>query len=193
MNKSFSKKFSRSFKVLTSVLLLSQGASALADTLPVLDLGRNINLGRDIDLGRVRLPLPDLRCAIDPAATQVGFRVLSRTSTYRGRVQIVGTIKNLGRQSFLSRYGQQAVYLYEDSRVVARRSFTSLAPGASLSLAYQRNWDASSPAEGEFPPTYKVVISYGPDIYIDGNPNNDDCRSQNNQLSKSGTAINQLF
>lgn len=76
---------------------------------------------------------------------------------------------------------------------MARREFTSLASGATTTVHFQRAWDASSPAEGEFPPTYKLVISYDPDIFIDGNPKNDDCTQRNNQLVRSGQAINELF
>lgn len=139
------------------------------------------------------LPVPDLRCPVDPSATKIDFQILSTTSTYRGLVKIVGTIKNLGKEAFVSKSGQQIILLYEDSRIVARKPFINLASGATDMVIFQRNWDASSPAEGEFPPTYKVVISYDPDIFIDGNVKNDDCNQRNNEISRSGSGINDLF
>lgn len=140
-----------------------------------------------------RLPIPDLRCAIDPAVTAIDFSILRKTSTYRGYVRITGTVKNLGRNSFISRPGQQAIYLYEDSRIVARKEFVVMNSGAIETVSFERNWDASSPAEGEFPPKYKVMISYDPDIFIDGNDKNDDCTQKNNLLERSGRELNKLF
>lgn len=58
---------------------------------------------------------------------------------------------------------------------------------------FEREWNASSPAEGEFPPTYKLAISYDPDIYIDGTKSNDDVNGRNNRKSRAGTGINALF
>lgn len=49
------------------------------------------------------------------------------------------------------------------------------------------------PAEGEFPPNYRTIIVYDPDIRMDGNPNNDDYNVGNKDRSRSGTGINDLF
>ena len=193
MKNSFSQKFSKHLKTLTSALVISCSMAALtahAELRPVRDVGR-IDLGRTIDPGR--FPPIVLRCPVDPAVVSLDFRIASRTSTYRGTVVITGVVRNLGSQAYITGAGQQAVYLYEDRRLVATRPFANLASGAAVSIAYARSWDASSPAEGEFPPTYKAVIGYDPDIYIDGNPQNDDCSQLNNQLSRSGSAINALF
>lgn len=187
MNKTFSKTVLSVLNLLSVSFMISQ--SALADTAPVLRSDRVI---RPLP-GRLPLPPIDLRCRVDPAAVDLKFQVLRRTSRFRGVVQVTALVKNLGRSNYLSGPHQQALYLYEDNRLVAKREFTTLASGAELSLAYRRNWDASSPAEGEFPPTYKLMIAYDPDIAIDGNPNNDDCRLGNNRLQKSGVLINQLF
>lgn len=77
--------------------------------------------------------------------------------------------------------------------MVAQVPFQNLAPAQEVNLVYERNWDAASPAEGEFPPTYRLLIGYDPDILLDGNPNNDDCNSNNNQLERSGADVNALF
>jgi len=84
-------------------------------------------------------------------------------------------------------------YLYEGSTLRKTKSFSSLAAGASFSFYFERDWYSSSPNEGEFPPMYKLLIQYDPDIYMDGNKNNDDCNGKNNKLEKSGMAINRLF
>ncbi|PSR17114.1 hypothetical protein C8255_14255 [filamentous cyanobacterium CCP3] len=133
----------------------------------------------------------------DPAVQAIDFTLLSRTSQFAGRVQIVGTVTNLGGP-FTSRAGQQQVQLYETplggrSQLVASQDFQNLAPGETIRVNYQRDWKASSPAEGEFPPSYQVVISYDPDIAIDGNSHNDDSNLQNNRLERSGAGINGLF
>lgn len=147
--------------------------------------------GRDIDPGRVFRPLPG--CKVDPAAYSLTFQILRKTSRFTGVVRVTGTIKNIGRESFRSRPGQQMVLLYQDNHLVASRPFTDLASQGSLALSFSRNWNSSSPSEGEFPPTYKLVISYDPDIYLDGNSQNDDCNQRNNSKSKSGSLINALF
>ena len=60
-------------------------------------------------------------------------------------------------------------------------------------MSYEREWNSSSPTEGEFPPDYIVKISYDPDILIDGNPDNDDCNPGNNEVTRSGAGINTLL
>jgi len=134
----------------------------------------------------------------DPAAYRINFKIIQRYSRFRGRVRISGIVKNIGMQAFHSDPRQASVCLYEfvlgmRGRVVARRSLEDLAPNTTISLVYYRNWDSSSPAEGEFPPNYVLLIAYDPDILSDGNPQNDDCNYKNNQLERSGSDINDLL
>lgn len=144
-------------------------------------------------------PTMHLNPGIDPAAQSIAFRVLSKTSQFAGRVEISAVVKNVGTSTYQSRAGAQAAYLYEvplgsrSGRVVASRDFTQLASGQEVKLTYVRNWNSSSPGEGEFPPDYKLVIVYDPDIAIDGNRQNDDVNRNNNQTTKSGSAINQML
>jgi hypothetical protein len=121
----------------------------------------------------------------DPAAIAVRFQIVARTGPWTGRVRITGVIRNVGDTT--SRFGN--VWLWEGSRVVAQRSFTSQAPGQSLTVSYQRSWDASSPSEGEFPPTYEVTIPYA---YEDPNYL-DDRFVGNNSRRRSGAGMNALF
>lgn len=132
---------------------------------------------------------------IDPAAQQISFRILNKTSPFNGRVQITGLVKNVGNKPFLNkgRPGAAAIHLYEGNRLVVNKPMNDLQPGATQSVTYTRNWQSSSPAEGEFPPTYKLWLMYDPDIAMDSNPDNDDVRSQNNRIEKSGMEINTLF
>ncbi len=58
---------------------------------------------------------------------------------------------------------------------------------------FERPWNMSPPAEGEFPPSYVLEIGYNPDIRIDGNPNNDDCRLGSNRLERSGAQMRTLL
>lgn len=134
----------------------------------------------------------------DPAAHRIDFSIVQRTSQFAGRVKIVGVAKNVGGAAYESGSNQQQIHLYEhipggSPRLVAREPFHNLAPGQEATVQYERAWDSSSPAEGEFPPTYKLQIVYDPDIRLDSNPKNDDCRGANNQKERSGADINALF
>lgn len=135
----------------------------------------------------------------DPAAKTLDFEIVSRTGDFRGRVRIVGVVKNLGRAAYESGPNQQSVQLWEDvqgaseRQPVASQAFQDLAPNQEVRVSYERDWNASSPAEGEFPPSYILMISYDPDIQMDGNEANDDCRAGNNRKERSGMDINAMF
>jgi hypothetical protein len=104
-------------------------------------------------------------------------------------VKITGTVRNVGKGAFASNPGQQAVYLYEGDKIVASKNFTNLASNATLTVSFTRKWSSGT----EFPPMYKLVILYDPDIYLDGNPANDDANSSNNQIQRSGQGLNDLL
>lgn len=132
----------------------------------------------------------------DPAAYSIAFRLLSRepANRFRGRVRITGVVKNVGRANYESQPGQQSALLYEivpgrQPQLVAHRSFQNLAPGQQVQVTYDLNWSTG----GEFLPTYRLLISYDPDILRDGNPKNDDCGGSNNQRERSGADIDALF
>ncbi|RZS92160.1 hypothetical protein [Aquimarina brevivitae] len=136
---------------------------------------------------------------IDLATTAINFSIEKETD-FAGTATITGIITNIGSENFTSSDNQQFIGLYErvpgasaPGVLVATANFNSLISGGQLSVSYTRTWDASSPSEGEFPPTYTLVITYDPDIFIDGNENNDDINLENNSLSQSGSAINDLY
>ena len=122
-----------------------------------------------------KLPPAVLSCP-DPAVEAVTVQWISGGPT-TGRIRISGVVKNIGGASYVSRSGQQLFSLYEDNRVISNLDFGNLAPGeSSPPIKLELEWSTSS----EFNPNYRFEISYDPDIYIDGNPQNDDCRRGNN-------------
>jgi len=40
---------------------------------------------------------------------------------------------------------------------------------------------------------YRLLVQYDPDILLDSNKDNDDCTLKNNDLKRSGAAINDLL
>ena len=137
---------------------------------------------------------------IDLEAELIIFSV-EPTSQFAGNATITGIVKNIG-DNFSSGSGQQTILLYERSsgtpttqlgNLVASLAFTTLSPDETLEVSYTRPWNSSSPAEGEFPPEYILIISYDPDLYIDGNVNNDDSNHTNDELIVSGSIINTMF
>ena len=142
--------------------------------------------------------MPSEECA-DLEAHKIDFEIIPGSRDgFQGRVKVTGTVKNVGQTTFDSVPGQQEAYLYEIPPgglplLVARQVFEDLDPNNVAKVIYERDWDSSSPAEGEFPPSYRLELLYDPDIYIDGNPNNDDCNSRNNRMERLGEDINFLF
>ncbi len=139
------------------------------------------------------LVLPPAACP-DPGVASIDYAILSRTTPFQGRVRITGTVKNLGRAPYVSNPRQQSVLLYEvpaagPARLVAQRAFQNLAPDEAVTVAFDRDWRSSE----EFPPSYRVIISYDPDILLDSNPKNDDCGAANNRRERPGGEISALF
>ncbi len=144
-------------------------------------------------------PLPQ---CIDPAAVDIRFEIVRRDTQFRGRVRITGVVRNIGNAAFTSNPGTQqaSAQLYEvpagatsGGTLRAHTNFNALAVGGTVTVSYERDWNSSSPAEGEFAPSYKLMIVYDPDIRLDGNPNNDDCNMSNNTRQRSGTEINAML
>lgn len=141
-------------------------------------------------------PPPD----IDIEATEINFSIANREN-FVADATITGTVTNI-RDDFRSGENQQSVLLYERSlgtpsgnpgNLVAQQNFANLDAGATITVSYTRRWNASSPAEGEFPPDYILVLTYDPDLFIDGNDENDDTNTDNNRVERNGQGINMLF
>lgn len=142
------------------------------------------------------VPLTGMTCPSDclpgqpnPAVDRIDFELLETTSPTEGAVLITGVVVNAGTGLFDSSAGQQSVQLYEGVTLLATADFEDLAPGETVTVAAEVDWSTTN----EFPPTYRVVIVYDPDIYIDGNDANDDCATSDNALSRDGADINDLF
>jgi hypothetical protein len=135
-----------------------------------------------------RIFMQTLRGA-NPAAHGIDFHIIRRDTKFRGQVRITGVVKNTGNAQFQGRNSEAR--LMSGNRVLARATFSRLRPGQELRVHYVRNWNSSSPSEGEFPPTYTLKIVYDTDDVL-GGPNND-VSLKNNQRSRSGRDINKLF
>jgi hypothetical protein len=129
----------------------------------------------------------------DPDARRIEAEIIARTGDFTGRIRITGTVTNLGA-AFDSDPGQQSAELWEipdggAPRLVASVEFVDLAPGESVTVAHETLWDAAF----EFPPSYRLAIAYDPDIFVDGNEENDDCDLAGNSRDLSGAQIDALF
>lgn len=130
---------------------------------------------------------------IDLAASSITFTTTCK-GRFEGIVKVEGVIKNTGGLPYTTGINQQSALLYEDNGgrlvLVASQAFQNMAPGAEVKISYTRKWNKSSPAEGEFPPKYVLIVTFDPDIYIDANDNNDDSNNSNNRLTKSALEVN---
>ncbi|MGH7563272.1 MAG: hypothetical protein ACREK5_02480 [Gemmatimonadota bacterium] len=158
-----------------------------------------------IDPGVARRPPPakihpgvaeGLGACTDPATVDLFPRLVGRTEPSRGVgiIEIVGVVRNIGRAAYVSDPRQQSVELIEEQpgispKAVEDRTFTNLAPNATVRLVHRRSWDTST----EFQPRYRLRIVYEPDIRIDANPRNDDCGLANNEAVLEPERINALF
>jgi hypothetical protein len=130
---------------------------------------------------------------IDLVAESINFSTVKVINEFNATVKIEGVVRNAGTLNYNSGANQQLALLYEQNpggviKLVRTIPFQNLAVNAVVKVAYTRSWDKSA----EFPPTYTLIISFDPDIYIDGNNNNNDSNTANNKIVKSGDAINAL-
>ena len=93
-----------------------------------------------------------------------------------GEIEIAYAVANVGGVPYVSGANQQGLMLYSNSRVVRNHAFRNLRPGES-----RRFTTIYRPFE--FPAQYRALVSFDPDIFIDGNPANDDCNRSNNEAS----------
>lgn len=143
----------------------------------------------------VKIPADLLKKDVDLAAYQINVSVISASSDTKAKLKIEGVVKNVGRLAYSSAAGQQVALLYEEvpgsaPRLMATRNFQNLAVNASTSLSFTKEWDKK--AYAEFPPNYYLIVTFDPDLYIDGNNNNDDAVAANNKITKPGSDINSM-
>lgn len=142
------------------------------------------------------------RACIDPAAFEIRFEIVRRVTQFTGRVRITGVVKNVGNAAFSCNAGalQASAHLYEltpgattGGTLRGHTDFSALAVNGTVTVSFERDWNSSSPSEGEFPPSYMLMVVYDPDILLDSNTANDDCNTSNNRKSRSGTDINAML
>lgn len=135
---------------------------------------------------------PDRACA-NPAVVTIRFRMIERLTPSKGKIRIFGVVHNRGTKNFVSRWGQQELHLYENSRLVKVKKFRRINAGQSIRVSHARTWNAAATRHAKGVPVYRAIIVYDPDIYMDSNPRNDDCVSGDNRLARNGREINRLF
>lgn len=131
----------------------------------------------------------------NPAVRSINARVVSRTAS-NATVRITAVVENLGRVAYVSRPGQQGFTLARDTSgragsIMARRDFPRLNPGQRVTISFTQT--VSRWGYGEFPPVFDARIGYDPDITLDSNPANDDCRGTDNRRTLNGQIVNAML
>lgn len=126
---------------------------------------------------------PQGGCNIDPEA-RLTLSNIRRNSDGSYNFTLNAGVSNVGSADYQSGNNQQGARLYPtgSSRTTLANlnSWSNLPAGRSVSTQFHvRNYRTST----EFFTGYTLRISYDPDIRMDGNPNNDDCRNSNNVIS----------
>jgi hypothetical protein len=169
--------------------LVLSATNAFADPLPVPP--RPLQPGPTLPIPHP--PGPLFTCP-DPSAARMDLAVVRRDpSGWSGRVRITGVVKNVGSAPYVSGANQQIVSIYQVQNnhnvLVATRAFGNLAVGEETTIVFETEWYAPN----EFPPSFRMMIVYDPDIRLDGNPKNDDCKMSNNTRERTGAEISALF
>ena len=152
------------------------------------------NLRPGLDPRIQKLPPQRLRksCA-DLRAVRLQIANVRRNADGSFNFNVMGTVRNFGPDHFRSGRGQQSITISQEtpgagSRTLNTWNFTNMRAntGNNYYSRSMRNWRLST----EFPPSFTLRIIYDPDIYIDGNPSNDDCNQRNNSKTLTGSQIN---
>ena len=172
----------RPMSLLSVVALSIVSASALAD----LSSGVKDPVARPTPA-----PLPGVPACVDPAITKIGVRNITRLPSGAYTFTLSAVLRNAGTADYRSQPNQQTVAVYEVGlgarRLLTSQRFGNLRVGEvqEIRLGVPSWW-----VSNEFPPSYEFAIQYDPDIAIDGNRANDDCRSANNKLGVTSEEIN---
>lgn len=175
----------------TKVLFAGSIVVGLASTA----VAGNIQLQLDKYQPRLQVPAGAIQAALNPncpnpRVKEVKAQVLSQNSRY-AQVRITAVVENAGQVEYRSNPRQQSITLARDGRRVSTQGFTVIRPGNRFYVTYDET--VSVHGYGEFTPTFHAYLSYDPDIRIDGNPANDDCRANDNRKSLSGNVVNALL
>ncbi len=134
-------------------------------------------------MSMARTLLPDLRVGIN--VTNV-----HKNSNGTFNYKINASVINVGTAHYVSRRNQQTLNLYQgNSRLVKIWGFSRVNRGQTLKFSKS----FSNQPGGEFVPSYKAMLSFDPDIYIDGNRANDDSNRNNNKATLSSSTLSSAF
>ena len=161
-------------------------AVAVLTALPVAaEAGGPFTIDVQFDVPIANLPQinPEIRIELtaacpDPAAVAIQASVVAAAPDLSwADVALTGVVRNNGG-AYASGANQQVALLQTTAgATLGQANFPILAPGQSVNIG-----STIRVASGdEFLPDVQLQISYDPDIFIDGNTANDDCRMGNNQ------------
>lgn len=119
----------------------------------------------------------------NPSVTNLQVQAENLTDGYV-KITVKATVKNVGGKAYSSNQGQQALYLYKNGVYVAMKDFEDLAVGASFMMTYSYTVKRTVSVQTL---NFKAQINYDPDISMDGNTGNDDCKLADNSKEKSVT------
>ncbi len=132
---------------------------------------------------------------VDLKAMSISYELVSKTTPTTGFIKVIGIVKNIGEVDFVSNPGQSVAQILMSipgvpgDVVKTSKEITLFAVGEEYILEYKMPWNVTN----EFQPQFTLNIGYDPDIFIDGNPKNDEINLTNNILKLDGTLINSLF
>lgn len=139
---------------------------------------------------KVRIGCPDPSVQL-----RVGWPGRNADGTYT--FKLLANIVNKGGATFRSNRNQTQIALYEGGRMLKTEPFASnratvveYAPGQGDSHVYAvPRWNPNS----EFLDEFRAQLSYDPDVRVDGNPDNDDCRAANNTTRLTPAEIRRVL
>ncbi|MCP5060101.1 MAG: hypothetical protein GY937_25645 [bacterium] len=125
---------------------------------------------------------------VDPVAENIVVSGVRANGDGTYDFSLRGSVVNRGSAGWASGMDQQIANLTQNGIAKAVARFPRLDAGARVntSFARVRGWMPSQ----EFQAGFELRISYDPDIFMDGNERNDDCRMGNNLSSISVDEIN---
>lgn len=135
-----------------------------------------------------KIPVIKPNCP-DLAVMPIQFRIVRKTSEFNAIVRVTAVVKNIGGQDYISGRNQQRIHLYVGRDLKRNIGFERLAVGATRTVVYDINFSLSN----EFPPMIEALISQDPDIGMDGNKKNDECKTSNNSQERSSHEMRELF
>lgn len=182
--------------VLTATLLATASIAATA-------LAEPLTIKPGSTIRPAGFPPPTLSCVADPAIVSVTLTKGAR----RGQVSISYVVANAGASSWRSGANQQAVYLNAVNANTGRaftttRTLTGSAASGAVMQRFTTPMIANAFDDLEFGGHVDLMLSYDPDIAIDGNCANDDRNAGNNRVHidngeilafMKGTARSQTF